>query len=179
MACNSHYCGPQGGAIWNNACGPQGTTIAPRPRTICKISIAAGIANISSAAMNEIFDAINSERSIRSFENISTQLSEWISTNDFMRIKNAIDECRKRDGQSNFSYSGGEYNNFIATFETQELRNFINILQAFCICQCNYCTCNCDYCTCNCNYCPCQCNYCTCNCNYQCTCNCDYRCRDY
>jgi len=58
------------------------------------------------------------------------------------------------------------------------MRDRVNVIEAICVCDCNYsCTCNCNYaCTCQCNYaCTCQCNYaCTCNCNYACTCNCNY-----
>ena len=188
MACNSHACGPQGGSITNNKCQPhggpvtnnkcrpQGVTIPPRPRTVWQKTIAETV-EISYTELQEIRTALNVEKSVRSLSSTywSTLLERAeITTSEFSAIKNVIDECRSRDSDPAFSWIlTAAVQNEINAYLVIEFRNFTNILQDKCICQCNYCTCNCNYCTCDCNYCTCQCQYCTCDCNY-CTCQCQY-----
>ena len=171
-AITNNKCQPQGGPVTNNKCQPQGTTVGPRPKTVWKTSAIADVSFVNTPAMNEMQNALNSERRYRSLANISTALSEWFSTNDFLTIKNAIDQCRSKDGLSSFTYRD-TYKDYCLAAGTIDFRNHINTLELTCLCQCNYCTCDCNYCTCDCNYCTCDCNYCTCQCNY-CTCQCNY-----
>ena len=125
---------------------------------------------IKLAHLTELRTALNKELSVRGLSAVSwSNPGQYFSSTQWTQIKNAINSCRKKDGLSAFtwtdSYASGQVISYAGMIY---MRQFVNVLQNVCMCDCNYdCACNCNYCTCNCNYCICDCNWnCPCNCNY-------------
>lgn len=175
--CPGHLCRVQTGGL--RSAGRTKTTWSDNPITSTTI--------LKTKHLVEIRNALNAELSIRRLPTKTwgdpqkglTSASEWA------QIRDAITSCRNYDLNTWYynnstttrvravstgltftaSYSAGKT---ISADGTQQIRQYINILQGTCICQCNY------NCSCNCNYCTCNCNYCLCNANYSCTCQCNY-----
>lgn len=178
MACSCHsqynnICVPQyGGACPVHLCNVRsGGVVSPnRPTTRWTNDPITKTTFISMVHINELRTALNAELSVRKLSAVSWQNpGSFFSSQQWTQIKSAIDSCRQRDGDPSFAYRDS-YNpgDVITASGMTYLRNFVNILQQVCMCQCNYdCACNCDYCTCNCNNCSCNCAWwCPCQCNY-------------
>lgn len=110
-----------------------------------------------------------------------TAETTYILSSEWKAVKKAIDDCRNFDVKKNsslkkFSYTSSyEPGDIITKNGLTTMRNYINILQNTCVCDCNWtCTCNCDHCACDCNHCACDCNVCSCQSDYKPpSCSCD------
>lgn len=163
--CRAHLCNVRAGGVIS----------ASRPINSWEDNPATKTTWIKMSHINELRLALSIELNIRSLPSKSwSNPGDSFNSSQWSMIKNAINECRKFDNSANnslvmFSYSESyEPGEVITSVGINIFRNFVNILQQTCICNCNY------DCACNCNYCPCNCNYCTCNGAYSCTCNCAY-----
>lgn len=111
---------------------------------------------IDNAKWSEMFTAVNSERTRRSYANISDPgFTGTIQASDLNALKDGINNAGYTSG-----FSGVSVATTITASHINQMIDKIQAAGAVCLCDCNYCTCNCNYCTCDCNY------SCTCNCNY-------------
>lgn len=157
--CPGHLCNVRLGGVYS----------LNRPKTNWSDHPVSNQVYIKKNHLLELRTALNAELSVRSLSLKSWSDTEYFTSKQWLEIRDAINECRRRDGGAEFVYHDPyEPGDVITPIGMNYLRNFVNLLQTVCMCQCNY------DCACNCNYCTCNCNYCTCNCNWGCPCDCAY-----
>lgn len=161
MACHSHC----------NQCALHPGYIGPATLTTWTNDPVSTNTQVKSGHLNELRSSIQDELTRRSLtENTAYPDPGVVDTNDtiynehYRYIRNQIYQC---GGYTYPPWPSPVENETINTGEqiladtTNDMRDTTNVLEAQCVCNCNYaCTCNCNYCVCNCNH------ACQCNCNY-------------
>ena len=124
---------------------------------------------VKSLHFNELRSSIQEELIRRSLEQDTTyddpgdvDTNDLVYKNNYRYIRNQISKASSYtwfpSTVTDIVLSAGQP---ILADSTNDMRDETNILEASCVCDCNYsCTCNCNYCTCDCNH------ACQCNCNY-------------